>query len=136
MSERCDRYPDDGRGGVELVLVDTSVWVDHLRRCNTTLVTLLERADVWTHPFVIGELACGNLVNRGRILESLAALPQVRPTAHHEVLSFVEVRHLMGRGLGWTDMHLLSSALLTGLPLWSLDRRLSRAARELGIDSA
>jgi predicted nucleic acid-binding protein len=115
------------------VLVDTSVWVDHLRRRNATLVELLEHTRVWTHSFVIGELACGNLANRRQLLDSLAALPQV-PAAHHEeVLEFMEARRLMGRGLGWIDVHLLASATLEGVQLWTVDRRLAAVARELDV---
>jgi predicted nucleic acid-binding protein len=115
------------------VLVDTSVWVDHLRRSNSTLVELLEQTQVWTHPFVIGELACGNLARRGTVLGSLAELPHVPMASHAEVLAFVEARHLMGRGLGWIDMHLLASATLATLPFWTVDRRLAAVAHQLGV---
>jgi predicted nucleic acid-binding protein len=113
------------------MLVDTSVWVDHLRRGNTTLIGLLERAQVWTHPFVIGELACGNLAQRARILGLLAALPQVPIAEHAETLAFVDTHHLMGRGLGWIDMHLLASTKLAGLPFWTIDKRLASVATDL-----
>jgi len=115
------------------VLVDTSVWVDHLRRRNATLVELLERAQVWTHPFVIGELACGNLRQRRTILDSLAELPRVAAVTHEEVLAFVDTRRLMGRGLGWIDMHLLAAAALARLAFWTVDRRLAAAAADLGL---
>jgi predicted nucleic acid-binding protein len=115
------------------VLVDTSVWVDHLRRRNSTLVELLEQAHVWTHPFIIGELACGNLRRREVFIDSLAELPQTPGASHAEVLALVEARGLAGRGLGWVDMHLLASSLLARLPLWTLDQRLATAAKELGI---
>ena len=115
-----------------MVLVDTSVWVDHLRRGNDDLVTLLEEAQSLCHPFVIGELACGNLSQRDRILSLLGALPQAPVAEHAEVLELVESRRLHGQGLGWIDMHLLASALLAGCPLWTLDRRLASAARKLG----
>lgn len=114
------------------MLVDTSVWVDHLRRRNATLVELLEQAQVRTHPFVIGELACGNLARRTVLLGSLSELPQVQTVGHAEVLSFVETRRLTGRGLGWVDMHLLAAAVLAHLPFWTVDRRLAAVARELG----
>src|SRR5688572_22729763 len=115
------------------MLVDTSVWVDHLRRRNTALVDLLEQSQVWTHPFVIGELACGNLARRATVLGSLAELPHVPAADHAEVLAFVEARQLMGRGLGWIDMHLLASATLAKLPFWTVDKRLAAVARELGL---
>jgi predicted nucleic acid-binding protein len=118
------------------VLVDTSVWVDHLRRRNATLSDRLEATQVWTHCFVIGELACGNLAQRSEILTSLAALPQAPLIDHAVVLEFVRSRRLMGRGLGWVDMHLLASAMLAGLSFWTLDRRLASAARGLGMEHA
>jgi len=115
------------------VLVDTSVWVDHLRRRNAILVRSLENAQVWTHSFVIGELACGNLASRNYVLESLAALPHAPTANHEEVLQFIEARRLMGRGLGWIDIHLLASATLAMLPFWTVDRRLAAVAHELGM---
>ena len=114
------------------MLVDTSVWVDHLRRGNAILAMHLGRADVWCHPFVIGELACGRLKNRREVLALLSALPQVRQADHDEVLAFVESNSLSGSGIGWVDAHLLASALLTSVPLWTLDRRLASMARTLG----
>jgi predicted nucleic acid-binding protein len=115
------------------MLVDTSVWVDHLRRPNARLVSLLERGAVWCHPFVIGEVACGNLVRRDEVLALLAALPQAPTADHPEALAFVETNRLTGSGVGWIDVHLLASAKLVGLPLWTLDRRLASAAGALGI---
>ena len=117
------------------MLVDTSVWVDHLRRGNATLLDLLERAEVWTHAFVVGELACGHLAQRVKILGSLAALPQVPVATHEEALAFLEVHRLMGRGLGWIDTHLLASAKLAGLPFWTMDKRLAAVAADLQLQS-
>jgi hypothetical protein len=114
------------------VLVDTSVWVDHLRRSNAILALHLGRAEVWCHPFVIGELACGRLVNSRELLSLLTSLPQVRQADHDEVLAFVESNGLGGSGIGWVDAHLLASARLTSIPLWTLDRRLASVARSLG----
>jgi predicted nucleic acid-binding protein len=114
------------------VLVDTSVWVDHLRRRNARLVSLLERDAVWCHPFIIGEIACGSLVRRDEVLSLLAALPQAPTADHREALAFVEANRLMG-SVGWIDVHLLASAKLVGLSLWTLDRRLASAASALGI---
>lgn len=117
------------------MLVDTSVWVDHFRRGNRALLEMLEGARVWTHPFVIGELACGLLSRRTEILESLASLPSLPLVGHVEVLDFVEDQRLMGRGIGWIDVHLLASALHADLPLWTQDKRLYAVARSLGISS-
>jgi predicted nucleic acid-binding protein len=115
------------------MLVDTSVWVDHLRRGNTALTSILESAEVWSHPFVQGELACGNLRNREEVLSLIGSLPQAPILTLAEALSLVESRRLMGKGLGWIDLHLLGSALLAGLPFWTMDRRLSEAAARVGI---
>ena len=115
------------------MLVDTSVWVDHLRRSNATLVGLLEQAQVWTHAFVIGELACGNLSQRAKFLSLLAGLPQVPLVGHDETLAFVSAHRLMGRGLGWIDMHLLASARLAKLPFWTIDKRLAAVATDLQL---
>ena len=115
------------------MLVDTSVWVDHLRRGNERLRSCLENGEVECHPFVIGELACGNLRNRKALFELLAALPRVLEADHEEVLAFVETKCIMGRGLGWVGTHLLASARLSRTQLWTLDRRLASEARELGI---
>lgn len=117
------------------MLVDTSVWVDHLRRRNATLVGLLEQAQVWTHAFVIGELACGNLAQRGKVLSALTALPQAPVASHDEVLAFLETHRLMGRGLGWIDVHLLASAKLGRLPFWTLDKRLEAVVTTLHLQN-
>jgi hypothetical protein len=116
------------------VLVDTSVWVDHLRRGNRRLASSLERGEVECHRFVIGELACGFLARRSELLSLIGALPGVIEADHLEVLGFIESRRLMGRGLGLIDVHLLASALLSGTSLWTLDKRLAARARELGIE--
>jgi len=117
------------------MLVDTSVWVDHLRRRNATLVGLLEQAQVWTHAYVIGELACGNLSQRDKVLNALTALPQAPVGSHDEVLAFLDAHRLMGRGLGWIDVHLLASAKLARLPFWTLDKRLAAVAFTLQLQS-
>ena len=116
-----------------MVLVDTSIWVSHLRAADTDLASLLLAEEVVCHPFVIGELACGNLANREEILELLHELPRAIAAQHEEVLSFIEARRLMGRGIGLVDVHLLTSAVLSGLPIWTRDRRLHEAAVEIGI---
>jgi len=116
-----------------VILVDTSVWVDHLRRGNDRLATLLQQAQVLCHPFVVGELACGRLRRRLEVLDLLARLPAAPLPSHAEALAFIERRRLMGRGLGWVDVHLLASATLSGQPLWTLDRALSTAASSFGL---
>ena len=115
------------------MLVDTSVWVDHLRRGNDLLADRLRGGEVWAHPFVIGELACGTLERRREILGLLAALPHAPLLDHQEVLDFVESRQLMAQGIGWIDVHLLASATLGRLPVWTLDRRLHLVARRLRL---
>ena len=116
-----------------MFLVDTSVWVDHFRRGNPALETALGETEVWCHPFVQGELACGNLRNREEILSLLGALPQPPALSHQEALILVERWDLAGSGLGWIDIHLLGSALLAGLRLWTLDQSLAKAAGRMGI---
>ena len=116
-----------------ILLVDTSVWIDHLRRGNPQLVSLLNEGGVHTHPFVIGELASGHLTNRSKILGLLEALPSVRVAEHEEVLHLLSSRRLHGRGLGWVDLHLLASALLSRCPLWTFDRALNTAASSLRV---
>ena len=100
-----------------MILVDTSVWVAHLRQGAIGLEALLNEGRVVCHPFVIGELACGNLERRSEILVHLQALPQANPAEHEEVMQFIENYRLMENGLGYIDMHLLASALLTKVPL-------------------
>jgi predicted nucleic acid-binding protein len=111
-----------------MVLVDTSVWVSHLRETHAGLVDLLNDGEVACHPFVAGELACGNLQNRTIILALLEALPMTLPAEHEEVLAFIEGHDLMGKGLGYIDVHLLASAVLTGLPIWTFDKKLEQVA--------
>jgi predicted nucleic acid-binding protein len=118
------------------VLVDTSVWVDHFRQGNAKLSEQLQAGQVWTHPFVIGELACGSLSQRKKVLTLFSALPAAPLAEHDETLKFIETHQLFSRGLGWIDMHLLVSARIVQLPLWSLDKRLASVARELGLEPA
>ena len=115
------------------MLVDTSVWIDHFRRGNQTLAARLEDGVVCCHPFVIGELACGGLSDRDHVLALLAVLPQPPLAEHDEVLEFVNRNGLAGSGLGWVDVHLLASARLGGIGIWTLDRHLERAAAEIGF---
>ena len=116
-----------------MTLVDTSVWVNHFRRPQSTLIKLLEDFSAGIHPFVIGELACGNLKHRALTLGDLARMPVAPLATEGEVLHLLEARRLWGEGLGWVDVHLLASALLGGWDLLTADRTMQRAARRLGI---
>jgi predicted nucleic acid-binding protein len=116
-----------------VVLVDTSIWVDHFRHRVSLLEDLLNSGEVVTHLFIIGELACGNLRKRTEILNLLSALPTLKIASHSEALHLVEARSLHGKGIGWVDIHLLSSSLLNHIPLWTRDKRLNAAAKALGI---
>lgn len=116
-----------------MILVDTSVWVDHFRRGNDRLRSLLVEEQVLCHRFVLGELACGNLRNRREILTLLATLSQAPLAGHGEVLGFLESEKLHGKGIGWIDIHLLASARIARSPIWTLDRRLARTAESLSI---
>jgi predicted nucleic acid-binding protein len=118
-----------------MILVDTSVWIEHLRAGSPALSRLLEQGLVLAHPSVIGELACGNLKNRSRVLGDLAALPCAVEATHEEAMRLLEDRKLWGGGPGWIDAHLLASALLTNCSFWTLDRKLERAASAAGIAS-
>ena len=110
-----------------MILVDTSVWIDHLRKGNAALGEALDAGVVLTHPFVIGELACGHLRARAEILTLLGRLPGLPSVSHDEALHFVAAQHLHGRGLGWIDIHLLAAAHVARARLWTLDRRLEAA---------
>jgi predicted nucleic acid-binding protein len=116
-----------------LILVDTSVWVDHLRRGEPRLVELLERSAVLIHPFVVGEIACGSLANRAAVLELLRDLPAAVVADADEILHFIGRHALHGKGIGYVDVHLLASAALTGaVKVWTRDARLHGAAVMLG----
>jgi len=116
-----------------MVLVDTSVWVVHLRDGTIGLEALLNEGHVLCHPFVVGELACGNLKNRAEILSLLQALPMATHAEHEEVMQFIENYSLAGKGLGYIDVHLLASAILIKAPLWTLDKKLSEVSSKLGL---
>ena len=116
-----------------MVLVDTSVWVSHLRESNSILEQYLNKGEVISHPFVIGELACGNIKNRSEILSLFGALPKSDTLTDEEVLFFIEKNSLMGKGLGLIDIHLLASAILSKSGLWTLDVKLRQEAHILGI---
>ena len=117
-----------------MILVDTSVWVDHLRARDKTLAGLLDDGSVLAHPFVAGELALGNLRQRDVVLSALSDLPTATVAADAEVLHFIERNALFGRGLGYVDVHLLAAVRLTsGAALWTRDKRLHAIATELGM---
>jgi hypothetical protein len=116
-----------------MVLVDTSVWISHFRGDHAKLSELLDKGTVATHPFVIGELACGGLKNREEILSLMQNLPLALSAEHDEVRGFIESRRLMRQGLGMVDVHLLASALLSGIEIWTEDRHLAKTAVDLNI---
>ena len=116
-----------------MVLVDTSVWIAHFREGHPGLTDLLLNGNVSSHSFVIGELACGNLKDRKQILSLLKEIPRVIPVAEEEIISFIETHQLAGKGLGLVDVHLLASALLSNVELWTLDKILLTAAQKLNI---
>jgi len=117
-----------------VILVDTSVWINHLRVADERLTALLDAGEVLGHPFVIGELALGNLRPRDAVLSDLRDLPQATVAENEHVLDFVERSALFGRGIGYVDAHLLAAARLTvEARLWTTDRRLQSVAAKLGL---
>ena len=116
-----------------MVIVDTSVWVSHLRAGKAALRRLLLDGEVVCHPFVVGELACGNIGNREEVLSLLRALPAAPVVTQAELLRFVDSHKLMGKGIGFVDVHLLASSRLSGIPLWTEDRKLKAAAGKLSL---
>ncbi len=116
-----------------MVITDTSIWVTHLRQGSRQLEKLLIDAEVMCHPFIIGELACGNLKNRNEIISLLQSLPMAPTIEFDEFIFFIERNRLMGIGIGFVDVHLLASAQLTGIPLWTADKRLKSAATKLDL---
>ena len=117
-----------------MILVDTSVWIDHLRADNALLAGLLNSGRVLTHPFVIGELALGHMRQRDVVLASLLDLPRAVVATDAEVLRFIDRQALFGRGIGYVDIHLLAAVRLTaGAELWTKDARLRHVAEELAV---
>ena len=117
-----------------MILVDTSVWVDHLARGVERMTAILEEGDIATHPFIIGELACGHIRNRREIFDLLGTLTLAPVATHTEVLTLIERHRLWGAGLGYVDVHLLGSAMLAGdIRLWTRDQRLRVAASSLRL---
>jgi hypothetical protein len=116
-----------------VILVDTSVWVEHLRHGLPRLATHLQEGEVLIHPWVIGELACGNLRNRSQLLELMQGLPAATVASDAEVLLLIERDRLMGRGIGYVEAQLLASAKLSHCRLWTQDRHLAAVAQEQGL---
>lgn len=116
-----------------MILVDSSVWIGHFRNTDKHLTALLEAAQVLLHPSVIGEVACGNLKERDMILRYFRAMPSAVPATDHEALELLQKRKLWGSGIGWIDVHLLASALLTRCRFWTLDGQLAKTSATLGV---
>jgi predicted nucleic acid-binding protein len=116
-----------------MVIVDTSIWVTHFRQGNRQLEKLLMDVEVMCHPFIIGELACGNLKNRNEIISLLQSLPMAPTIEFDEFLVFIDRNHLMGKGVGLVDVHLLASAQLSGVPLGTTEKRLKSVADQLAL---
>jgi len=116
-----------------MILADTSVWVDHLRKGNERLAGFLNEGVVLCHPFIIGELACGNLKNRNKILGMLASLPSIPIVEHDEVLDFISRHKFQGKGIGLIDAHLLASTYLAKCRIWTLDKSLLKIANTLKV---
>lgn len=117
-----------------MILADTSIWVDHLRsKGDPHLIELLQQNIVWVHPWIVGEIACGNLVRRATILRELQKLPPISVARDHEVLFLIERHRLMGTGIGYVDAHLLTAAIAQGARLWTRDKRLLAVAAGLRI---
>jgi predicted nucleic acid-binding protein len=116
-----------------MILVDTSTWINHFRQDNQRLRNLLLDGQVICHPFVIGELACGNMKNRSETLGLLQLLPQAPTVGIREILSFIDGRRLQGSGIGFIDFHLLAASLLLGAKFWTEDKRVHQVAERLKI---
>lgn len=119
-----------------MILVDTSIWIEHFRIGVAGLSKALEHADVCLHPFVLGELACGHLKNRNQILRLLTELPAVQIIPDAEVVAYIESCSLYGRGIGYVDAHLLAAADRAAIGIWTRDKRLAGVAAEHGLDFA
>jgi hypothetical protein len=117
-----------------MILVDTSIWIDHLRQGNEHLAQLLGQGRVLAHPHVIGELALGSLQNRSAVLGALKELPRVPVATDDEAIQFIETNTVFGMGIGYTDVHLLAAVRLApGTKLWTRDKRLLAVGAELGL---
>jgi len=116
-----------------MILVDTSVWIDHLRNGVEPLANALQKNQVCIHPMIIGELACGHLKNRDQLIKHWNRLPRVTCASHDEVMQLIENAKLMGRGIGYVDAHLLAAAKLHSAQLFTLDKRLAALSEKLGV---
>ena len=116
-----------------MVLVDTSVWISHLRQANPQLKKLLLGGHVLCHPFIVVEIACGQLTQRKEILSLLNALPTVKIAEHEEAIQFIQNKHIFGEGIGFVDAHLLAAAFLSKIKIWTLDKKLQQAALKLHV---
>jgi predicted nucleic acid-binding protein len=116
-----------------MILVDSSVWINHLRNRNQQLAELLEAGEIATHTCVIGELACGTLSQRSLFLARLGCLQQCPESPFTEVMNLIEKHHLWGRGLSWADVHIISSAHTTEHEIWTDDKAMQQAASEIGL---
>jgi predicted nucleic acid-binding protein len=118
-----------------LILVDTSIWIDHFRSSSNRLVLLLDADMVCMHSLVVGELACGNLADRANTIYLLKSLPRAAVASDDEVLFFIDQHRVAGKGLGYLDMHLLAAAALASLKVWTRDRRLGEVSTSLGLNA-
>ena len=118
-----------------MILVDSSIWIEHLRRESATVSLLLASHRMLVHPFVIGEIAVGNLRNRRQVLDTLRDLPAAVVASDEEVLEFIDRYLLAGRGLGYIDVHLLAAARLSDAGLWTADKRLQASAELLSLSA-
>lgn len=128
----CHRYQEEGYKQ-RMVLVDTSVWNDHFNIGDSRLITLLENNEVFTHPFIIGEIAYGNIKNRDEILQLLADLPEITTASHNEILFLIDQHTLYGKELGYIEVHLVASCMMDRVHLYTRDKRLHQAAKELNV---
>jgi predicted nucleic acid-binding protein len=118
----------------DFILVDTSVWIKHLREGDPDLIRLLEQGLVACHPFILGEIACGDIRNRYEIISLLNDLPSTDILDHSDIMEFIENRKIMNKGIGYIDVHLLGSALVSETPLWTFDKALKKIAIQLSIE--
>jgi predicted nucleic acid-binding protein len=116
-----------------MILVDTSIWIDHFNNSNNELIKLLNLNKVCIHPFIIGELSCGDISNRKEILSLLKALPRIEPALEEEVFTLIENRKLFGIGLGYVDINLIASALIHDVKIWTDDKSLKKISKKLDI---
>ena len=117
----------------DFILVDTSVWINHLREGDQNLSHLLEQGLVACHPFIVGEIACGGIKNRQEIINLLNDLPSTEILDHSDIIDFIESRKIMNKGIGYIDVHLLGSALVSDTPLWTFDKALRKIAIQFSI---